>query len=142
MQHFHAVLRPLHPRAEKSGRTIWLGQEVIPLRVPPAAGSGSFARSYEQLAEALREMPRLFLEPDGSFGWVARQDVTQRLDGQITDDGQRVMFVDLQGRCDFSLLEALLVALGWPQQPLMFQILPDGFVLDEATFFQVLWGRP
>ncbi len=100
----------------------------------------SFAPSYEDYAQVLMNIPRLYIEPDGSFVWVSALDSEHQLNGQITDDGQRVMFVELRGTCPFSGVEPVLVGLGWPEQPVRIQLLPNARILDDVEFRALLDG--
>ena len=136
MQPFHIIIRPRGPLARPAGTAVWAERQIAALRSPPEANACSFAVSYEEVAEPLTAIPRLYLEPDGSFCWVSPDDVTQRLDGQITDDGRRVMCVQVQGRCTWSGFEPILRVLGWPGQAVMYQLLPSATLVDDASFRQ------
>ncbi len=98
-------------------------------------------RPYESVAAELAEIPRCFIEPDGSFVWVDEADVTLKLSGQVTDNGRTVMYVEVRGRGRRSMLEAIFTALGWPEQELMVQILPEAFLVESAVFLEAVSGE-
>lgn len=94
-----------------------------------------FGSSFEDVSDAFRELPRMFLEPDGSFVWVIEEDGQRyQLDGLLTDDGASLIHCELKGRCGQQILDELLSALGWPEQMVRFQLVQEGTYLTEAEF--------
>jgi hypothetical protein len=57
-----------------------------------------------------------------------------RLSGQIHELDERVWRVDLRGACPSSAFDSILLALGWPQTPVAFQLVQLGLTLDEEDF--------
>jgi hypothetical protein len=91
--------------------------------------------SFEQAADRLQQLSRLFFEPDGSFVWVGQDgDRRWQVDGQLTDRDGRLLYAELRGTCPSQAFDRLLAALGWPKTPLVFQLTRDGTFLDEAQF--------
>ncbi len=91
--------------------------------------------SFEQAADRLQELPRMFFEPDGSFVWVGdEQGQRWQVDGQLTDRDGRLLFVELKGDCPANQFDQLLAAFGWPATPLIFQLTRHAVFLDEADF--------
>jgi hypothetical protein len=45
-----------------------------------------------------------------------------------------VLLVDLKGACPADRFDALLAAFGWPEQPLMVQLVRPAVFLDMETF--------
>jgi hypothetical protein len=98
----------------------------------PAALQTTFDAAYE----ALSRLPRLFIEPDGSFVWtgVADDGSAWQIDGNLIDQVERLAHVELKGHCPEEQFDALLRALGWPEQSLLFQLPTEGLLLDEQAF--------
>lgn len=91
--------------------------------------------SFEQAADRLQQLPRLFFEPDGSFVWVGQDgDRRWQVDGQLTDRDGHLLYAELRGSCPAQAFDQLLAALGWPTTPLVFQLTRDAIFLDEGEF--------
>ena len=92
--------------------------------------------TFEYALAALELLPRLFIEPDGSFVWTGTAEDGQpwQIDGNLIDQGDRLAYVELKGRCPEAQLDLLLKALGWPQAKLAFHIVRKGVALDEVAF--------
>lgn len=112
------------------------GVAYRPLVIRPAMlAAAVFPVTFEQAEAALAALPRLFIEPDGSFVWVA--DDAQRswqIDGNLYDRNGRLVYVEAKGRCPAEAFDQLLRAVGWPDIPLVFQLIREAVYLDEATF--------
>jgi hypothetical protein len=151
---FHVSVHPLPASPEYDPPREIRGVTVRPLRIPPEALQSPLGLSFEEAAERLERLPRMFLEPDGSFVWVVSQVELQaefptesqaespsewkwQVDGVLYDRDQRLMFVDLKGECPDSAWTALLQALGADQTPLMFQLVREALFLDEPAMRQV-----
>lgn len=97
--------------------------------------TSKFSKSFEQVSEAFESLPRMFLEPDGSFVWVIEQDEERfQLDGLLTDDGANLLHCELKGNCNAAILDQLLRTLGWPDQEVAVQLVEEGTFLQEADF--------
>ncbi len=97
--------------------------------------TGKFSKSFEQVSESLEQLPRLFLEPDGSFVWVVERDGSRiQIDGLLTDDGANLLHCELKGACDTETLNQLLGAFGWPEQLICVQLVQMGAFLSESEF--------
>jgi hypothetical protein len=111
------------------------GQLIETLAVRPEMLSTPMGVSFEQAAESLSALARLYVEPDGSFVWVSpASEGAWQVDGQLYDRGGRLIFVDLKGSCPAAQFDQLLSTLGWPQTPLIFQLVLHALFLDEAEF--------
>ncbi|REK08249.1 MAG: hypothetical protein DWQ37_20610 [Planctomycetota bacterium] len=112
------------------------GQSICPLVFPrEALATTAMPVSFEEAYDALRQIERLFCEPDGSFVWTSPQPGTHwQLDGNLYDRAGRLLLVDLQGSCPQEAFDRLLEPLGWPQAPLMFQLKREAVFLDEDAF--------
>jgi hypothetical protein len=90
-----------------------------------------FAVSFEDVAGSLDRIDRLFIEPDGAFVWAG--DAWQ-IDGTLYDRDGRLQYVELKGMLPSGDLDRLLDALGWPATPVVFELVREGKMLDEAAF--------
>src|SRR5438105_13817685 len=99
----------------------------------------SLTVTFDQAFAALSRFERLFIEPDGSFVWTGSTADGQpwQVDGNLIDRGDRLAYVELQGRCTVEQFEQLLAALDWPQATLIFQLPRRGIFLEEADFRQL-----
>ncbi len=105
------------------------------LHLPPESLQQPMAVSFEEASELLAQLPRMFLEPDGSFVWTSPADEPKwQVDGNLFDRDARLIFVDMNGSCPPAQFDQLLRALGWPQMPLIFQLTRQAVFLDEAEF--------
>ncbi len=88
---------------------------------------------------ALLVVPRLFIEPDGSFVWAgaAENGESWQVDGNLIDQGAALAYVELNGRCPEARLDELLAVLGWPDEKLAFQLPRRGVFLTEEVFRQM-----
>ncbi len=128
----------LHPRSSDvtiEGELARKGQSYPTLRVPSAALATTFACSFEQAAAALAELPRMFIEPDGSFVWVsASADQPWQVDGVLYDRDGRLLFVEMKGTCPSEQFDRILAACGWPATSVMLQLTRRAVFVDEPTF--------
>lgn len=134
---FHVTVHA-RPAGVAAGNMVDLdGRQVSTLKVQGAAVGAPFDISFEAAAEALAQLPRMFIEPDGSFVWVsAAQDAPWQVDGVLYDRNERLLFAELKGSCPPGAFDDLLRALGWPATAVMFQLTREALYLDEATFRQ------
>jgi hypothetical protein len=114
--------------------------EVAVLPWGAASNTRQFDRSFEEVIDCFNQLPRMFVELDGSFVWVAAGDGSRgQLDGVVTDDGIRVLNVELKGVCTEPMLDDLLRALGWPKQAMAFQLVQFGVYVEEAEFRRLIF---
>lgn len=145
MREFHIIVRPLGAsRLGESIQTRWSDTKVSAWTLaddsPPLAQQG-FGSSYEDFSEQLSQVPRLYIEPDGSFVWVSSIDPVRRISGQITDDGKQVLYLELRGRCQWEDMTEIVRMIGWPQTELIFQMLPEALLVQESQFREVVCGE-
>lgn len=97
--------------------------------------SKPLAVSFEEAAERLKELPRMFIEPDGSFVQVASLGkACWQVDGQLYDRDGCLLFAEFKGSCPPAAFDRLIGCLGWPETPLMFQLVRQAVYLDESEF--------
>jgi hypothetical protein len=99
----------------------------------------SFDCAWEDAAERLERMPRMIFEPDGSFVISGNDETGRRwqVDGHLFDFAGRLQRVELRGECPPAAFDDLLGCLGWPRQPLQFELVREGATLTEQEFRQV-----
>lgn len=137
LRSFHVSLhaRPVHvqpgPLWESRGArwpTVRLAAEEV---------RQAFPVQGEAAAEELGSLPRMFLEPDGSFVWVsAAEETPWQLDGQLYESHDRLLYVDLKGSCPVTAFDAILRACGWPTAQVVVQDMRAGVFLEDADFRQ------
>jgi hypothetical protein len=109
----------------------------------------SFACTWEDAATQLERLPRMIFEPDGSFvlsGDIERAEASRavtgpglpttrwQVDGHLFDFAGRLHRLELHGHCPPATFDDLLRCVGWPRQPLVFEMVREGLTLDEQEF--------
>jgi len=112
------------------------GAACRPLSFPPGELSASLTVTFEETLAALERLERMYVEPDGSFVWVA-EDRSWQVDGNFYDRDERLLFVELRGTAPAAKFDQLLAALGWPTAALAFEWRQAGVFLHEADFRRV-----
>ncbi len=95
----------------------------------------SFACTWEDSAAQLEQLPRMIFEPDGSFvvsGGV--YETCWHVNGHLFDFAGRLHRLDLHGQCPPESFDGLLACVGWPKQPLVFEMVREGVSVDESRF--------
>jgi hypothetical protein len=93
------------------------------------------AIGFDQALDQLAALPRMFVEPDGAFVWVAGGgNRPWQVDGNLFERDGRVLLVEAKGACPPAEFDRILAACGWPTEPLVFQLLRAGTFLGEAVF--------
>lgn len=112
------------------------------------ADGGPLTSRFEEVAERLSDLPRLFFEPDGSLVWVGAD---WQIDGMLYDRGGILQYADLKGSAQRQPWRRLIERIVYPEHPaLPGQSLPAASVLwlpdrrlhDLQTFETLLWGEP
>ena len=95
--------------------------------------------TFDAALAALESLPRMFIEPDGSFVWrgTTADGSTWQLDGNLIDRGTALAHVELKGICPGERLDEVLRALGWPAATIAFQLPERGEILSEEAFRRV-----
>lgn len=128
----------LHARPAAVGRAgrhvdAWGTWDV--LDVPRAALTDPLSVDFEAALVSLARLERMYVEPDGSFVWTSPHGApVWQVDGNLTERQGRVLLVDLRGSCPAGEFDRLLAACGWPEQPVMMQLVRPAVFLDEETF--------
>ena len=92
--------------------------------------------SFDAAIADLAALPRMFIEPDGSFVWrgTTLAGEAWQVDGNLIDRGDVLAYVELKSCCPVERLDEILRALGWPESQLAFQLTQRGVTLEEAEF--------
>lgn len=91
--------------------------------------------SFETLQERIAQLPRADIEPDGFFLVTGgKHDTFWRLNGHMYEFDGQMHRVELNGQCPSETLDAVLMAIGWPECELVFQLVMEGVTLDEVNF--------
>ncbi len=130
---FHANIFALPPHAADGDSIKLRGVERPTLR--PQTFDAYFPLTFEQAYDALAQLPRIDIEPDGFFVISGDLDGKRwQLDGHLYDFGDRLHRVELHGDCPPESLDAILACLGWPETPLVFELVIEGVALAELQF--------
>ncbi len=138
---FHANIFALPPQAAIGAPVTLRGAELPTLRAQTF--DVFLPVTFEAAYDALAQLPRIDIEPDGFF--VISGDLDSKrwqLDGHLYDFGDRLHRVELHGDCPRESLDAILSCLGWPAVPLAFELVMEGVALDEASFRQFAAALP
>jgi len=135
---FHVSVHAQLLDASAGEGTIIRGVAAHPLKLSSPSLPIPLGISFEEASERLEQLPRMFLEPDGSFVWVSSsQDDQWQVDGVLYDRDGHLMFVDLKGTCPELVWNELLLAIGSDRTPLMFQLVREALFLDDTEFRKV-----
>ena len=97
--------------------------------------------TFEQAADRLAQLPRLFIEPDGSFVWVSESGAGDwQIDGQLNDSPAGLMTVELKLSGPRADWPAVLRSVDWPRERLIYQLVQQGIYLDDREFHAVSQG--
>ena len=132
---FDAALHARPTEAHPAGSHVDAWGTWPVLAVPRAALATPLAVGFDAAFERLAALDRMYAEPDGSFVWTSpREGLSWQVDGNAFERNGRVLLVDLKGACPADRFDALLAAFGWPEQPLIVQLVRPAVFLDEETF--------
>jgi hypothetical protein len=132
---FEAVLHRRPADAAAAGRHADDRGSWPILAVPRESLSQPLAISFDEALERLARLPRMFVEPDGSFVWTSPAgDRPWQVDGNLFEREGRVLLVDLKGSCPPAEFDRLLEGFGWPDEPVMLGLVRAAVFLDEPTF--------
>lgn len=132
---FEAVLHRRPDDAAAGGRHADEWGEWPILAVRREALAQPLAIGFDAAIERLARLPRMFVEPDGSFVWTSpAADHLWQVDGNLFERSSRVLLVDLKGSCPEAEFDRLLEAFGWPEEPVMLGLVRAAVFLDPGTF--------
>jgi hypothetical protein len=102
---------------------------------------------FDDVAERLGEVPRLYFEPDGSLVWVGDD---WQIDGMLYDREGLLQYADLKGQAPWGRWRQLVERITYPTYPPpITKTIPPASVLhltdrslhDLQTFEKLLWGE-
>ena len=136
---FHICLHA-RPQDVAAGETVELdGRTSATLAVEPASLVSPMSVSFEEAAESLARLPRMFVEPDGSFVWVGESaEPKWQIDGCLYDRAGSLLYVELKGSCPPAEFDLLLRAFGWPASSLIVQLVRQAVFVEEQAFRRLL----
>ncbi len=122
-----------HPQADIQSHPVDLaGGSYTVLDLDATQYATPMRVSFEEAMEQLARLPRMFVEPDGSFVWVGQHGTRNwQLDGCLYDCNQHVIYVDVAGTCPPQPFDQLLNAFGWPATQLVFQLPRHAVFMNE-----------
>ena len=132
---FHVAAHVL-PATASAGLALKCGLlEIETLTFKRSALGAPFSVSFEQAVERLVKLPRMDVEPDGFFVWSGELDgMRWQVDGHLYDRADRLLMVTLKGSCPVEQFEGMLLCIGWPETPLMFELVQQDAYVGEAEF--------
>lgn len=140
MSFWHIALHK-QPAELPAGPAIRLeGREWPTLLVSPAQLGEPFALSFEEVADLLESLPRMFFEPDGSFVWVssASDGSAEQVDGVLYDRAGKALYLELKGAVSPAALDSLLASLGTSPEAAMVQLVQQAVFLSAVDFRHLL----
>lgn len=137
--HFHIAIHG-RPKSASTGPKVFLfGQEATTLLANEPLAQTPLPVTFEEVQAALTQLPRLYFEPDGSFGWFAAPGAPRlEIGGMLYDRGDRIMYAELTGACPAAELRQVLDALGHTREPLVVQFVEQAVFLDAEEFCRLL----
>jgi hypothetical protein len=142
MYSFYTTVHARPPEATIGPTVALPRRSFVTLAVPHEALSHPLGVSFETAMERMGKLERLFCEPDGSFFWGSPHDGPRwQIDGNLFDRAGRLLFVDLKGTCPPTEFDRLLSTFGWPETPLMFQLVREAVFLPEPEFRRWAAGK-
>ena len=112
------------------------------LQVPTGQQAEPMAVSFERALDEIASLPGCYGEPDGSILWTGQDEAGRwQVDGNLFDRGGQVVFATLSGSCPPVEFDRLLACFGWPEEPLMMELVRAAVFVSEADFRQQA-GRP
>lgn len=120
------------------------GRSLRQMIIPPEQLTVPLSITFEQATDALLALPRMFVEPDGSFVWAIDSAELGRgqLDGSLLDRGDTLQYVELKGNCSLAALDRLLAIFRPQDKSLVIQLLQQAALLDEGEFRRVQFSDP
>jgi hypothetical protein len=136
---FHVAIHGCPPNAAPGPRANLWGESITTLLAPAPLGQTPLPVTFEEAEAALTRLPRLYFEPDGSFGWFAAADQPRwEIGGMLYDRGDRLMYAELNGACPAAAFRQLLEAFGSSRGLLVVQLIEQAIFLDAEEFGRMI----
>ncbi len=96
--------------------------------------------TFEELMDQLSNLPRLYVELDGSFVWRG-EDGGQlwQMDGLLHDSGQQVQYVEVKGTVDRNAWHKFTTILSSQRDDLVIHSVDRGYFMHIHEVDRVLW---
>ncbi|MCE9546541.1 MAG: hypothetical protein K8T25_13625 [Planctomycetia bacterium] len=101
----HISIHPCPANATPGPSALIDGRQLLTCLVPADWAAATLPRTFDEAIALLSELPRMFVEPDGSFVWVGGDgsalpeiDAWQ-IDGLLYDQGPRLSHAEIKGIC-------------------------------------------
>jgi hypothetical protein len=105
------------------------------LGVDPFSRDNLFSVRFEEAAAMLAGYPGADVEADGFFVRTGHDRGRRwQLQGHLYELCDRLWRLDLRGECPSRSLDEALAVVGWPQTPIVVQLVPQGVTVDEIDF--------
>jgi hypothetical protein len=135
--HLH-IYSPAADTSTSAGPLLIVGGLPLATRiVDSGTWTSRFAITFEQALDQLQPLDRMFIELDGSFVWRDQwPDASKvlkanwQLDGMIYDQAGRIQRLEVKGDAPLAVWEELFAVFGWPQQPLLAQLVDHQSWID------------
>lgn len=102
---WHVTLHARPPGEFPAEARVLDGHELAALAIPPQLLALPLPISFEEAYSALQSLPRMFIEPDGSWVWVSSDpEQPWQLDGMLYDRGGKLLYVELKGHAPEDVL--------------------------------------
>lgn len=123
-----------YPDASPPRRDVKLRGRIVPaLEVTSDRFHQPLPVTFDHVLSALERLPRLFIEPDGSFIWIGPTGPDEwKFDGQLHDSTGGLMTMELKVSGHNPDWDQLLSCLNWPETRLAFELVREGVYLDES----------
>ena len=147
MLYFHANVFAV-PSELAAGPDITLRGVTLPTVVHPGGGPPRFDATlpvpFDEVQKRLLTITRMDIEPDGYFLVAGGEKEGNRwqIDGHLFEYHGKMHRVEIHGSCSTETLDALLGCFGWPDCPVMFEMVMEGVSLSESDFRQVAAIKP
>jgi hypothetical protein len=105
----------------------------------PGLGRASLPTSFEDAAQRLEQLEKLYFEPDGSFVWSFPKG--EQVFGMLYDSAGKLQYVELQGKTSLQTFRDIVDAIACGDRNLTTVTLPSGQVQDLQSFEAMVWNR-
>ncbi|QDU58989.1 hypothetical protein [Aeoliella mucimassa] len=139
MLNFHANVFAV-PSQLTAGPEMTLREVALSTYAAPAGGPPMFDAilpvRFEEVQQRLLKIDRMDIEPDGYFlvAGGEQQGCRWQIDGHLFEYHGKMHRVEMHGSCSEEKLDELLSCFGWPECPMVFQLVHEGVTLSESDF--------
>jgi hypothetical protein len=92
--------------------------------------------TFDEALELLGQLPRMFVEPDGSFVWTSPpgSEPHWQVDGNLLDRGDTLFYAEIKGSCPRGAFDQFLACLSRGDTAFAFEWVERGLLMNEETF--------